>query len=66
MSIHWVRKMKFMVFVVKKRVQMDRENSNVDEPNILDSSKINDANAEQTNSIVDDDVEQNDVSQNII
>ncbi len=28
--------------------------------------KTNDANAEQTNSIVDDDVEQNEVSQNII
>ncbi len=59
----------FMVFVVKKLVfkfQTDRENSNVDEPNIHDSSKTNDANAEQTNSIVDDDVEQNDVSQNII
>ncbi len=47
-------------------VQIDRENSNVDEPNIHDSSKINDGNAEQTESIVDDDVEQNDVSQNII
>ncbi len=41
-------------------VHIDRENSNVDEPNIHSSSKINDANAEQTNSIVDDDVEQND------
>jgi hypothetical protein len=30
-------------------VQIDRENSNVDEPNIHDSSKTNDANAEQTN-----------------
>ncbi len=47
-------------------VQIDRENSNVDEPNIHDSSKTNDANSEQTNSIVDDDVEKNDVSQNII
>jgi hypothetical protein len=47
-------------------VQIDRENSNVDEPNIHDNSKANDANAEQTNSIVDDDVKQNDVSQNII
>jgi hypothetical protein len=47
-------------------VQTDRENSNVDEPNIHDSSKTNDGNAEQTDSIVDDDVEQNDVSQNII
>jgi hypothetical protein len=47
-------------------VQIDRENSNIDEPNIHDSSKTNDENAEQTDSIVDDDVEQNDVSQNII
>jgi hypothetical protein len=34
-------------------VQIDRENSNVDEPNIYDSSKTNDGNAEQTDSIVD-------------
>jgi hypothetical protein len=47
-------------------VQIDRENSNVDEPNIHDSSKTNDGNAEQTDSIIDGDVEQNDVSQNII
>ncbi len=47
-------------------VQIDRENSNVDEPNIHDSSKTNDGNAEQTDSIVDDNVEQKDVSQNII
>jgi hypothetical protein len=47
-------------------VQIDRENSNVDEPNIHDSSKTNDANAEQTESMVDDDAKQNDVSQNII
>ncbi len=47
-------------------VQIDKGTSNVDEPNIHDSSKTNAANAEQTNSIVDDDVEQNDVSQNII
>ncbi len=46
-------------------VQIDMENSNIDEPNIHDSSKTNDANAEQTNSIVDY-VEQNDVFQNII
>jgi hypothetical protein len=32
---------------------------------IHDSSKTNDANAEQTESMVDDDVEQNDVSQNL-
>ncbi len=47
-------------------VQIDRENSNVDEANIHDSSKTNDGNAEQTDSIIDGDVEQNDVSQNII
>ncbi len=47
-------------------VQIDRENINVDEPNIHDSSKTNDDDAEQTESIVDNDVEQNDVSQNII
>ncbi len=47
-------------------VQIDKGNSNVDEPNIHNSSKTNDVNAEQTNSIVDDDVEQNEVSQNII
>ena len=47
-------------------VQIDRENSNVDESNIHDSSKTNGWNAEQTDSIVDGDVEQNDVSQNII
>ncbi len=44
-------------------VQIDVENSNVDEPNNHDSSKTNDGNAERTESIVDDDVEQNDVSQ---
>ncbi len=47
-------------------VQIDRENSNVDESNIDDSSKTDDGSAEQTDSIVDGDVEQNDVSQNII
>jgi hypothetical protein len=47
-------------------VQIDRENSNVDKPNIHDGSKTNDDDAEQTESIVDNDVEQNDVSQNII
>ena len=46
-------------------VRIDKRNSNIDEPNIQDSSKTNDANAEQTNSIVDDDVEQNEVSKNI-
>jgi hypothetical protein len=44
-------------------VQIDRENSNVVEPNIHDSSKTNDGNAEQKDSIIDGDVEQNDVSQ---
>ncbi len=47
-------------------VQIDRENSNVDGPNIHDSSKTNDDDAEQTESIFHNDVEQNDVSQNII
>jgi hypothetical protein len=47
-------------------VQIDRENQNADGPNIHDSSKINDDDAEQTESIVDNDIEQNDVSQNII
>ncbi len=47
-------------------VQIDRENSNVDGSNIHDSSKTNDDDAEQTESIVDNDVEQNNVSQNII
>jgi hypothetical protein len=47
-------------------VLIDAENSNVDEPDIIhDSSKTNDANAEQTESMVDDDVEQSDVSTNI-
>jgi hypothetical protein len=47
-------------------VTIDAENSSVDEPDIIhDSSKTNDANAEQTESMVDDDVEHNDVSQNI-
>jgi hypothetical protein len=46
--------------------RIDAENSNVDEPDIIhDSSKTNDANNEQTESIVDDDLEQNDVSANI-
>jgi hypothetical protein len=48
-------------------VTIDAKNSNVDELDIIhDSSKTNDANAEQTESMVDDDVEDNDVSQNII
>ncbi len=42
--------------------RIDAENSNVDEPDIIhDSSKTNDANAEQTESMVNDDVEQNHV-----
>ncbi len=45
-------------------VTIDVENINVDEPDIIhDSSKTIDANAEQTESMVDDDVEHNDVSQ---
>jgi hypothetical protein len=45
-------------------VTVNAENSNVDEPDIIhDSSKTIDTNAEQTKSMVDDDVEQNDVSQ---
>jgi hypothetical protein len=57
-----------MVILVKEiNIQIDAENSNIDEPDIIhDSSKTNDGNAEQTESIVDDDVEQNYVSQNII
>jgi hypothetical protein len=48
-------------------VTIDTENSNVDEPDIIhDSSKTNNANAEQKESRVDNDVEYNDVSQNII
>jgi hypothetical protein len=46
--------------------RIDAENNNDDEPDIIhDSSKTNDSNAEQTESMVDDDVEQNDVSTNI-
>jgi hypothetical protein len=56
----------FMVILVKKLMVKLVENSNVDESNIHDSSKTNDGNAEQTESMVDDDVEQNDVSQTII
>ncbi len=48
-------------------VSNDAENSNVDEPDIIhDSSKTNDVNSEQTESMVDDDIEHNDVSKNII
>jgi hypothetical protein len=48
-------------------VPIDAENSKIDEPDIIhDSSKTNGANAEQTESMVYDDVDQNDVSQNII
>jgi hypothetical protein len=45
-------------------VTVDAENSNIDEPDIIhDNSKTIDTNAEQTESMVDDDVEHNDVSQ---
>jgi hypothetical protein len=45
-------------------VTIDAENSNIDEPDIIhDSSKTIDENAEQTESMVDDDVDHNDVSQ---
>jgi hypothetical protein len=48
-------------------VTIDAKNSNFDKLDIVhDSSKINDANAKQTESMVDDDVEQNDASQNNI
>jgi hypothetical protein len=48
-------------------VTIGAENSNIYEPDIIhDSSKTIDANAEPTESIDDDDVEHNDVSQNII
>ncbi len=48
-------------------VTIGAENSTIDEPDIIhDSSKTIDSNAEWTESIVDDDVEHNDVSQNII
>jgi hypothetical protein len=44
-------------------VTVNAENINVDEPDIIDeSSKIIDTNAEQTESIVDDDVEHNNIS----
>jgi hypothetical protein len=42
-------------------IQIDIEDSNIDEANIHGSSKTNDGNNEQTESSVDDDVEQNDV-----
>jgi hypothetical protein len=44
-------------------VTIDAENSNIDEPDIIHgSSKTIDSNAEQTESMVDDDDEHNDVS----
>jgi hypothetical protein len=47
-------------------IDAKKKNGNVDEPDIIhDSSKTNDANAEQTESMVDDDVEKNDVSTNV-
>ncbi len=46
--------------------RIDAENMNVEEPSIIHNSyKTNDANAEQTKFMVDDDVEQNDLSTNI-
>jgi hypothetical protein len=46
--------------------RIDAENMNVDEPNMIhDGYKANDANAEQTESIVDDVVEMNDLSTTI-
>ncbi len=51
----------------KSDVTIDAENSNVGESDIIHyNSKTNDVNAEQTESMVDDDNEHNDVSQNII
>ncbi len=48
-------------------VTIGAENSNIDEPTIIhDRSKRTDANAEPTESIVDDDVENNNVSQTFI
>jgi hypothetical protein len=45
-------------------VTINTENSSIDEPDIIhDSSKTIDSNAEQTESMVDDDVEHNDISQ---
>ncbi len=45
-------------------VTVNAENINVDEPDIIhDSSKTIDTNAEQTESMADNDVEHNDVSQ---
>jgi hypothetical protein len=45
-------------------VTVDADNSNIDEPDIIhDNFKTIDTNAEQTESMVDDDVEHNDVSQ---
>jgi hypothetical protein len=46
-------------------VTVNAENGNIDEPDIIhDSSKTIDTNVEQTESMVDDDVKHNDVSQN--
>jgi hypothetical protein len=48
----------------KSDVTVDAENSNIDEPDIIhDSSKTIDTNVEETKSMVDDDVDHNDVSQ---
>ncbi len=51
------------VCIEETGIQIDIEDSNIDEANIHGSSKTNDGNDEQTESRVDDDVEQNDVSQ---
>ena len=54
------------VCIQETEVQIDIEDSNIDVPNIHGSSKTNDGNNVQTESSVDDDVEQNDLSQKII
>ncbi len=46
-------------------IQIDIEDSNIDEANIHGSFKTNDRNNEQSESSIDDDVERNDVSQKI-
>ena len=53
----------FIVFVFKKLEFKLIKDSNIDEPNIHGSSKTIDTNVEQTEPIVDSDVDRNDVSQ---
>jgi hypothetical protein len=53
------------VCIEETGIQIDIDDSNIDEPNIHGSSKTNDGNNEQTESSIDDDVKQNDVSQKI-